>query len=67
MELQKQLRSRIVKRAYEKAVFYDRKAQNPSAAYQAYKNLLEEFPVSEWTDTVQQRIKELQPTTSSLP
>ncbi len=45
--------------AYNEAYYYDRIARKPKAALQAYRNLEQQFPHSEWTSTAQKRIEEL--------
>jgi len=53
------LLSRRARTAYDKAVFYDRKAKKPSAALQAYRSFIKLFPGSEWVPVAQSRIDQL--------
>jgi outer membrane protein assembly factor BamD (BamD/ComL family) len=53
------LYSRRARTAYEKAVFYDRKAKKPAAALQAYRSFVKLFPGSEWVAVAQSRIDRL--------
>lgn len=59
MEIQARLRKVLVNHLYEQAVYYDTIAKRPKSALIAYEQLIEQFPVSEWTDVAKQRIEAL--------
>jgi outer membrane protein assembly factor BamD (BamD/ComL family) len=64
MRMQAELRARLARFAYDRAVFYDRIARRPAAAITAYEAFVRDFPISEWTETARARIAELR---SSAP
>jgi outer membrane protein assembly factor BamD (BamD/ComL family) len=52
---------RRARAAYDKAVFYDRIARRPVAAWRAYDNFVRQFPNSEWTAIARARMDSLSP------
>ncbi len=65
IELARAYRDTLLRRraraAYDKAVFYDRIARRPVAAFQAYENFVRQFPNSEWTSVARARMEALSP------
>lgn len=55
-----EMRNRIEKLYYERAVFYDRAAHRPEAAVMAYREFIGLFPSSERKEAVEQRMDYLQ-------
>ncbi|HMP74857.1 MAG TPA: outer membrane protein assembly factor BamD [Kiritimatiellia bacterium] len=52
---------RRAKASYDKAIFYDRLAKRPAAAYQSYSVFVRQFPNSEWTALARARMEQLAP------
>ena len=50
---------RLALSQWNRARYYDQTARKPKAALLAYQKLVEQFPVSEWTQPAQARINEL--------
>jgi outer membrane protein assembly factor BamD (BamD/ComL family) len=65
IELARAYRDTLLRRraraAYDKAVFYDRIARRPAAAWRAYDNFVRQFPNSEWTAIARARMESLAP------
>lgn len=57
----RQIIDKLAKGAYDIAVYYDEVAHKPQSALSAYESFARRFPSSQWTETANQRIKELQP------
>ena len=58
-EYMRTLYRELARLAYQKARYYDRIARRPQAAVTTYERFLEEFPDTEWSDTVRKRLETL--------
>jgi hypothetical protein len=54
------MKTRIEKLYYDRAIFYDRLAHKPAAAVVAYRDFIAHFPSSEKTAAMEQRLADLQ-------
>ena len=58
-DIAQEMYNRLAKAQWSRAQYYDRISKKPKAALLAYQKLIEQFPVSEWTEPAQKRINQL--------